>query len=335
MFATCFAMLVVVPSVEPNAGFYLARSDASCQAGRLDDAILDAQVAAELAPADPVPPGRLAELMLRTGRPAAALVAADRAVRLAAGSGVHLVAFRGSNRDAAGRYELRARALFALGEPEASLETLHAAVAADPECLPARMQLGRVALAAGDAPGAEAHFSAVIQADPQAAGAFAGRGSARFHIRHPGARADLDTAVALDPALADGWEVRGMLRGDAGDHSGAAADFAEALKFEPRHASMAGLATARLHLGDPAGAERAVTVGLAFATAAGDRARLLAVRADAHARRGDYGRAAADLDRAVRYDPDNGAWVAARGDALARLGGVFMAGPGERGASAP
>lgn len=324
MFTACLAILAAGPSVKPTAAFYLVRSDTSCQGGRLDDAILDAQLAAELAPADPAPPRQLAELMLRTGRPAAALVAADRAVRLAARSGVHLVAFRGTDREAAARHELRARALCALGDAEASLDALHAAAAADPGCVPARLRLGQLALDAGDAPAAEAHFSAAIHADPQAAGAFAGRGCARFYLRHPAARTDLNTAVALDPSLAVGYAGRGMVRGDAGDHAGAAADFAEALKFEPRPASVAGLATARLHLGDPAGAERAVTVGLAFATAAPDRARLLAVRADAHARRGDWGRAVDDLDRAVRYEPGNAEWLAARVRAI-----------GERGASAP
>lgn len=58
------------------------------------------------------------------------------------------------------------------------------------------------------------------------------------------AQALLDAVVAVDPAWAEGWDLRAVARFQSGDLKGAAADIAETLKRNPRHiGALVGLAT--------------------------------------------------------------------------------------------
>jgi tetratricopeptide (TPR) repeat protein len=53
------------------------------------------------------------------------------------------------------------------------------------------------------------------------------------------ARADYDAAIKADPGLAIAWYFRGVLRSDADDYAGAAADFVAAWKIAPDHSEYA------------------------------------------------------------------------------------------------
>ena len=88
-------------------------------------------------------------------------------------------------------------------------------------------------------------FSAAIAKDSGYARAWAGLGEAyRLLARQRGmpvaegfskARAAGDRAVALDPQLADGYEVRGHIRMDEGDWAGAKQDYLRALAIDSVH----------------------------------------------------------------------------------------------------
>ena len=166
---------------------------------------------------------------------------------------------------------------------------------------------------------AEAGYDAVLRLDPACAEAYAGRGVARLRQGKPEGMPDLERAVALAPGDAGAWEARGVAKGDAGDPAGAAMDFLEALRHEPRPVAVVGLVRARLALADHNGVESAAAVGLALLPDDTARAELLGLRSESRARRGDWAGALADTGRAGLLAPADPRHAAARGDALCRL----------------
>lgn len=81
-------------------------------------------------------------------------------------------------------------------------------------------------LLTGDAAGARAEYDRGIEAFPEAAILYAGRGAAT------GSREDVDRALALDPRCADAWVARARM---AGDLRAALGDVEKALEADPGH----------------------------------------------------------------------------------------------------
>ncbi len=70
------------------------------------------------------------------------------------------------------------------------------------------LEAGRAALVSGDAAGAEEHFTSALTRTPDRADLWLARGQARLALgRTEDALSDLRKAVALEPALLEGWRV--------------------------------------------------------------------------------------------------------------------------------
>ncbi|WP_431272373.1 tetratricopeptide repeat protein [Dankookia sp. P2] len=112
--------------------------------------------------------------------------------------------------------------------------------------------------------------------------------------------------------------MRGALRRERGDVSGAAADFAEVLARTPRHPlALQGRARLRMDQGDLDGALADFGSLLRCAPANTDA---LVGRGIARALKGQWRAAVEEFDAAVRFDPKNATALADRGLARNRLG---------------
>jgi tetratricopeptide (TPR) repeat protein len=77
----------------------------------------------------------------------------------------------------------------------------------------------------------------VLEQEPGHAVAYGLRGAARWHLGQLSpARADLDTAIGLDPRLAAAHRFRGLVLQEFAEHEAAIRDLTEAARLDPNHA---------------------------------------------------------------------------------------------------
>lgn len=86
----------------------------------------------------------------------------------------------------------------------------------------------------GDVPGAMADYDAALRVNPRCTLAFVNRSNSRGMLGDfPGAIADATEAIRLEPGYAEAWFNRGQARQLAGDVAGAETDFRKALRLKP------------------------------------------------------------------------------------------------------
>ncbi len=170
-------------------------------------------------------------------------------------------------------------------------------------------RIGRQQLKDGDYLDAIESFSGLLRQRPDAAGAYYGRGAARYHARIDLDKAinDLTTALRLEPTLYKAYRIRGLARARQGDWAGLRDDCSLALQFQPTSAELHILrGTACYRLRDYGGAlssfEDAVLLD-------GSRPESFYNRGLARHRRGNLAEAAADFQQALKLNP---AFVEAR-----------------------
>ena len=116
-----------------------------------------------------------------------------------------------------------------------------------------------------------------------------------------GAIRDASRSIELDPAIADSWQVRGVVRGETGDWDGEIADETRAIELAPRSANAwAERGVARGFKGDLDGllADESRAIELEPGLA-----RAWQTRGAARGERGDTDGALADEARAIELDP--------------------------------
>ncbi|HLG18033.1 MAG TPA: tetratricopeptide repeat protein [Blastocatellia bacterium] len=145
-------------------------------------------------------------------------------------------------------------------------------------------------------------FTKAIEANPDSAEAYTGRGNARRSLRdYAAASADFNKAIALDARASEAYRGRSMVKRAQNDFSGALADANRAIDLAPnfdRGYLTRGLA--REGLKDLAGAlsdyNRAISLDPSYAMSHYYRGRVLFESKD-------YARAIPDFNRAISLDP--------------------------------
>jgi tetratricopeptide (TPR) repeat protein len=210
----------------------------------------------------------------------------------------------------------RALAYFKLGmaclglkETERALAAFQQAIAADQSMRPARAELARLYLAAGNGTKAEEQIRALLAADPDDAEAQVLM--AMSHLagqRAREAREALSQALALDPRSAAAHLTLGRLLTSEGDDAAAARAIEEAIALDPARVD-GYLALAETHRlrGDWAGAERALQRAAAAAPESGTPQILLG---ELYVMQGRHDAALALFTKLSRDGPDT--WTAAK-----------------------
>lgn len=127
------------------------------------------------------------------------------------------------------------RALVARGEPKKALEEFGTAVLTSPEAR-AELQtsLGRARLATGSVKEAGRDFAAALAARPGYPPAMIGEARVKAGAGDlPGALALVEGALAKDPALTEGWELKGDIAGAQQQRDEAIAAFRKAVEIRP------------------------------------------------------------------------------------------------------
>ncbi len=163
-----------------------------------------------------------------------------------------------------------------------------------------------------DLPGAIADYEHALRLDPRAPLALLNLGAARATLGDRKAAMDLYTrALEADPKLVLAWENRGELRAAGGDRPGGISDLSRAIELAPRDAELLGSrARMRLEDGDQDGFLADASQSLAIDPR---NAELLQVRGTLYWSRGDVARGRADLDAAIALEPRNARARASRG----------------------
>ncbi|MFJ6623194.1 tetratricopeptide repeat protein [Kitasatospora sp. NPDC091335] len=209
----------VIAQDPQNAEYYVDRAALHRATGRPDAAIADYGTAIRLGPHLPEAYYNRAETHTDLGRPQAALADLDRALRIAPD---HLDAL--VNR--AGLY-------LEGGEPDLAERDAHAGLDLSPGQPHLLCVLGLVESERGRLAEAEALLTRAVEGAPDLPTAWANRAAVRFERDDvPGAVADLDRAIALDPDPVALFN-RGLAHRRLGDPAAAAEDFTRALAADP------------------------------------------------------------------------------------------------------
>ena len=181
-------------------------------------------------------------------------------------------------------YVGRAQTRLALGEPELAIGDYRRALELEDDPT-TRLMLASTLAQSGQADAALVAFTAGIEADPDAALGYLGRGALFQRLeRYEEARVDLERGLALDPNRPAAHSNLGVCRAALGDHAGAVASYSQALER--------GLKAARVY----------------------------AERAESHLALGRLDEALADYDAAVELEPDSTRYRSWRGSAAYRAG---------------
>jgi tetratricopeptide (TPR) repeat protein len=162
-------------------------------------------------------------------------------------------------------------------------------------------------------------FTRAIEANPNSAEAYAGRGLSKHGLRDDdGAMADINRALGLDPKNGDAYRGRSMIKRGQKDFNGGFADANRAVELTPNnYRAYLTRGLAREGLKDLAGAlsdyNRAISLDPSYAMSYFYRAR---VRYDSK----DYAGAVADYNRYIAMNANNSAAFNNRGMAKERLG---------------
>lgn len=141
------------------------------------------------------------------------------------------------------------------GDLEGARRDLDRSLELDPDYTPGRCYRGVVHYLLAEYPAALADLDAALARAPATPGAYRDRGKVKLALQdEDGALADFDRAIALDPR-SDAHLWRGVLRRSRGDARGALADFDATVALSPRDGEAVYLRGAiRAELGDRSGA---------------------------------------------------------------------------------
>jgi len=288
-----------------SAAVYHVRGEALAALGRTAAACDEFRYAGDLDEHAVAPLWRLAELEAERDRPAEAAEAWD------------MVADRGIDDSAV--YAALGEALLDADEATRAIAAFEEGLAIEPN--DARLLAGRAAAslaldltddALTDARSAVEHDPRSLVAWETLADVLLARGDAAA------AGEAIDRLLALAPDHPEGLRLRGDARWDAGDVTGAVADYAAALAVEPDDIdTLLAAAEGRLRLGEPAAALACAERALALDDGDAD-AIAVAARAEAALGRGDLARAR--LDAAVGDGEAPAVLYATRGELHAVAG---------------
>jgi Tfp pilus assembly protein PilF len=192
------------------------------------------------------------------------------------------------------------------GDYMMALAHFNMVIASQPKMGEAYNDRGLTYLAMGETDKALADFNQAVQLMPNPAVPYSNRGGLHlFQGEHALALTDLDKAIELSPSLAKAYHNRGLTYLDLGDYDHAIADFDRAIELTPETMfSMQATMESRNPEGDRLLGSGFFTSLLDSQTYA-DLPTTYASRAMAYLQKGDYARAAADLEKAagLGYDP--------------------------------
>lgn len=133
---------------------------------------------------------------------------------------------------------MRAAQRLQAGDLRGALEDANAAIARDSRNSGAYALRGTIRMTAGDRPGALADMTSAIELAPDVKGieiVYTNRANLHWlEGRMREASADVERALALNPAFALALHVRARIKGDEGDLDGARVDLDRAIQLEPR-----------------------------------------------------------------------------------------------------
>ncbi len=248
---------------------------------------------------------------------------------------------------------------YAKGDKDRAIADYSAAIRFDPKYVDAYNDRGNAYYAKGDYDDAIADYSVAIRLNPNYALPYYNRGNA-YHAKKDNDRAiaDHSEAIRLDPKYADALGNRGLIFEARGDATRARADFEAALAVRPgdkvgteglaRLSKSAPPSSAAADWRDCAQEKdhdlgiRGCTLVLARGDAESSANRAIAYynRGNAYSAKGDYDRAIADHNEAIRLDPkyanalgNRGIIYEARGDiarARADFEAALAARPGDK-----
>ncbi len=206
------------------------------------------------------------------------------------------------------------------GELEAAIADLDRAIELEPGLAEAWAARGEARRLQGQFAAALPDYDRAVELAPGSAELRVGRANARSAAGdHAGAREDAQRATEIQPDYARAWVVRGHVARDR-DPRDARASLDRAIELEPGQSlAWATRATARLNLGDVAGAiadaSRAIELDPRNAEA-------FMYRGNARASSGDVAGGLADLEQSIRIDPRRGSAWANRGNVRQSLGDI-------------
>ncbi len=165
-----------------------------------------------------------------------------------------------------------------------------------------QMERGHARTLIGDLPGALADYDEALRLQPDYFHALVNRGQLRHALGdHAAALEDLTAALRLQPRSPAAWNGRGAVRAATGDLAGAREDYDAALEADPDHAdALDNRGSLRLRLGDIAGALEDYAAALRIRP---DDAMTHYNRGHARFAAGDPRGAIEDYDEALRLDP--------------------------------
>ena len=212
-----------------------------------------------------------------------------------------------------------ATGLHAHPEIDDALSRLNPLIAANPDNAALYLERGQLYARHEDWVAAEANYLRAAELAPSLPGLARARGALAFAMREfKGARAQLDAAIALDPADAEALILRGQVQAALGAAGAAIVDFDRALEHLPAPTPAFFLARAALHP-DAAAALRSLDEGIARLGS------VVTLEMRAVALEEELGRtdaAVARLDRLTAQSERKEIWLKRRGDVLARAGRV-------------
>jgi tetratricopeptide (TPR) repeat protein len=191
------------------------------------------------------------------------------------------------------------------GDYEKALIYFNMVIVSQPEMGEAYNDRGLTYFALGETEKAIADFNKAIELLPNPAISYSNRGGLYlFQGNHEQALADLDKAIELSPRLAKAYHNRGLTYLDLGNYDQAIADFDQAIELTPE---LMFSAQATMESRMPTGES---LIGSGFFTGLmnretyADLPTAYASRAMAYLLKGDYERAAADIEKATQLGLD-------------------------------
>ena len=265
------------------------------RAGALADSGQTAKALAELAAVIARDPSRArafraqGEILRQDGKMAAALEALNKAIRL--------------EPDNANGYEVRGNAFNNAGKYDRAIEDYNEALRLKPDFAQALSDRGAAWYFKGENQKAIADYDEAIRLDPNNARTYTNRGTAYGKLgRAELALQDDTAAIRIDPTEPEFFDNRGLHLAENGDHTGAIADFDQAIKMrrDPKFLADRGDSWQAMKQYDRAIADYDAALKLDPKFERGYNNRGAAWRG-----KGDRARALQDYAEAVRLDPSD------------------------------
>jgi tetratricopeptide (TPR) repeat protein len=204
--------------------------------------------------------------------------------------------------NAADSFYFRGRAWAQLGECDRAMKDLDEALRLDPRNAPALACKGTVCTILGQPRQALKYFDEAVRLDPKSPDVYEARGTAWAMLRQWGkAVADFNAAIRLNPRDADLFVNRGAAWGEMGEVERALKDLNEAIRLDPKNAMAFYNRGVYRRRTQPDLALADFTEALRCKP---DHLHARINRATLRAGRGEWAKAAEDLDEVIRQRPD-------------------------------